>query len=349
MPDQPRELRLPGWVEKCYAPFSGTHPDAHCDSDDSDAHSDDSASAPTNESPTYYHHVTTKTGVYHPALTRASMPHPHVSVDILPSNYHVVGDDTTAYDPPLDRAPCAPHPGIERKGQVATGTGSDSDDSDDGYVGGPIHSSSTALVASAAGVSCAIRRHMSPPAHDDDPNASLSAAQQLYEDELRCTVSAEIELHPLHRVTLYMAQLECVDEARYVTHRHHMLIQSSFSLPGFSLRRDRREVYLDDEGHPRPYTVYIPYLHRRLWLSLLGTPDPSVSAQTRVFVRLVSRALKGVDEDWADFNTTSDIRFTLDLFGRGRENYLRARKDGEPVYVGRDGGRAPEGHVLKEL
>lgn len=186
----------------------------------------------------------------------------------------------------------------------------------------------------------------------------LDTANQRYEDRLRETVSAAVDATPLHQVTFRMVQLACVDEARHVSQKHHILLQRAFSLPGFRPECSSSGVYVDDRGEPHPYGVYVPYVHRRLWVSLLATtageaaadPDPKAvvagrvarifevalrvyspgihTLYSRAFARLVSHRLTHDDGAFRDFNVTSDIKFAINLFACGRFRYRYARQRG---------------------
>ena len=191
---------------------------------------------------------------------------------------------------------------------------------------------------------------------------------QRYEDNLARTVSAAVDSKPLCELSLEEVQLNCVDETRHASPRHRMLLQAAFDVPGFDLKVfDMQWFREDDDGEgesdvevEKGFHVYIPYSHRRLWVSLttptaIATEDryslneivadrvkalfeaalvlyrPGVhSLHSRAFARLVSQRLKGTDPAWKDFNTTTDIRFALDTYGRGRAAY-RA-KETNPRY-----------------
>lgn len=193
----------------------------------------------------------------------------------------------------------------------------------------------------------------------------LRRRDTLYEEFLRQNVSALVNRTPLRYTSFPMIQLSCVDEARHILHRHHVLIQSSFYIPGFAPQTSRRELYKDDRGWQQPYSVYIPYLHRRLWLCLLTAPpghtatNPKSNAvvayqatrlfrtalsrhklgihsvHSRRFSRRVSHALKRDDVAWGYFGTTSFVRFALDFYVEARRRYLSAREDNAslPLYA----------------
>lgn len=202
----------------------------------------------------------------------------------------------------------------------------------------------------------------------------------LYEDFLRQNVSALINRTPLRSASFPIIQLSCVDETRHISHRHHALIQSSFSIPGFTPEVSRRELYPDDRGWQQPYSVYIPYLHRRLWLSLLSAPPGQAatnpksntvvayqvtrlfrtalsrhrlgihSVHSRRFARRVSHSMKRRDAAWRDFGTTSSVRFALRYFVEARRRYLAAREENPslPLYADSRGMVAPEGHPYRK-
>lgn len=174
-----------------------------------------------------------------------------------------------------------------------------------------------------------------------------------------------------------MIQLSCIDEVQRLSHWHRALIRSSFSIPGFDPEVSRRELYPDDRGWQKPYSVHIPYIHRRFWPCLVSAPpgqavtNPksnavvaykatrlvgtalarhrlgSPSVHSRLFARRVSHSAKRHDEAWKDFGTTSSVRFALRFVIDTRRRYFSAQKSLLPPYADSN-GMVAEGHAYRK-
>jgi hypothetical protein len=190
-----------------------------------------------------------------------------------------------------------------------------------------------------------------------------------YVEFLRNWVSHPAENLYLHQVSFWDLRPKNMDEVEYTTPRHRMLIQKLFELPGFTMRAVENGKCRDDDGTEMIFPVYIPYAHRRLWISFLASPHlageehglcnhmgKSIVASrvgslmdfawvrydleydnsgSRHFARRVSNGMKKVDDGFKDWLTTTDVQFALKIFTEGRRAYLESRSDGDPVYVGR--------------
>ena len=173
---------------------------------------------------------------------------------------------------------------------------------------------------------------------------------------LALTVGMNINYQPLNAVKLHDMQVHNIDEAQAVRPRHHYLLQKAFEVPGFYFRGEYGELRCnDDDGYTMYFRFIIPKKHWRLWITLLDAANlPGVDPATVRPVDVVAARVATIfeiantgvfnttwsmhtpwfghwitinlhrdrDSSWAKFITTADIIFVLNLFVKGRVDYL---------------------------
>lgn len=293
------------------------------------------------------------------ALERALVPQNHLN-DMFDASAHITGDDASTYASPSDRV--APGRSIKDV----------QEDRDNWLVSIGFD---PAYHPPEGGGPLDIYTDASPfPDH-------IEAERTFHEEQHRRSISAAVDRMPVNDVTFPMIRLTRLADTDYISRRHEMLLQLSLAAPGFHPRPLYHGAYTYDGGVQRPYRVYVPYQHRRLWLTLLWTstpgnnPHPVVSGrlvllfaaalclhdQSRhsirslAFARLVLDFLQQRDHAFRTLGTEADIQFALQCFSDARLRYRVAReRDVQtgarvwPVYMDGVGQEAPHGSVFRQ-